>query len=102
MLIKVATWIAGAIAFGWLATAASVAFRGGHPPMFYVVGMGVVILSFVIAPIGAAAAVAELWRARHGEAGTSRLAVIALAMNLVFLAVAIGVWFWMDWLARRR
>jgi hydroxyethylthiazole kinase-like sugar kinase family protein len=64
-------WTAGAIALGWLVTVASSAvFPGGHPPMWYVVGAGVVLGSFVAAPVGAGAALTALWGARR--AGTGR------------------------------
>ena len=35
-LETVATWTAGAIGIGWVLTAASLAFGGGHPPTFFV------------------------------------------------------------------
>jgi hypothetical protein len=98
----VATWIAGALAFGWIATAGSLAFSGGHPPLTYVVGAGVVLVSFVIAPIGAGTALVDLWRARRQGASTPRLAVAALGLNLLFLVVAVGLWFWFRWEASRR
>jgi hypothetical protein len=100
--MKVAAWTAGALALGWLVTAGSLAFPGGHPPLTYVVGMGVVLASFVIAPIGAGAALVDLWRARRQNTSTPRLAVAGLALNLLFLAVAVGLWFWIRWEASRR
>lgn len=100
--MKAATWIAGALAFGWLATAGSlVAYPEGHPPLAYVVGAGVVLASFVIAPIGAGAALVELWRARRQGSTAPPLVGTALGLNLLFLAVAIGLWFWMQWAASR-
>jgi hypothetical protein len=100
--MKVAAWIAGALAFGWLATAGSLAFPGGHPPLAYFVGASVVLVSFLIAPIGAGAALAHLWRARRQGTRTPRLAVAALGLNLLFLAVAVTLWFWIRWVASRR
>src|SRR5690242_12374805 len=76
-LMKIAAWIAGALAFGWLATAGALAVPGGHPPLAYFVGGGVVLVSFLIAPIGAGAALAELWRARRRAIKAPRLAVAA-------------------------
>ena len=100
--MKVAAWIAGALALGWLATAGALAFPGGHPPLAYVVGAGVVLVSFVIAPIGAVAALADLWRARRQGTRAPRLAVAALGLNLLFLVVAVTLWFWIRWEASRR
>jgi hypothetical protein len=100
--MKVAAWTAGALALAWLATAGSLASPGGHPPLTYVVGMGVVLASFVIAPIGTGAALVDLWRARRQNTSTPRLVVAGLVLNLLFLAVAAGVWFWIRWEASRR
>jgi hypothetical protein len=100
--MRVAAWTAGALALGWLASAGALGIHGGHPPMAYVVGEGVVLVSFVVAPIGAAAALAELWRARHQGTGAPRLAVAALGLNLLFLAMAVGLWLWFRWEATRR
>ena len=100
--MKVAAWIAGAIAFGWLATAGALAFPGGHPPFAYFVGASVVLVSFLIAPIGAGAALADLWRARRQGTRTPRLTVAALGLNLLFLVAAAALWFWIRWVASRR
>lgn len=101
--MKGAAWIAGALALGWLATAgAAVALPGGHPPWAYFVGSAVVLLSFVMAPIGAGAALAEVWRARRQGTRTPHLAVAALGLNALFLVVAITLWFWIRWEASRR
>ena len=100
--MKVAAWIAGALAAGWLATAGAIAFPGGHPPLAYVVGAGVVLVSFVIAPIGALAALTDLWRARRRGTTIPRLAMAALGLNLLFLALAVTLWFWFRWEAARR
>lgn len=70
--------------------------------MWWVIGAGVVLASFVIAPIGAGAALAGLWQARRQGLGTARPAVAALGMNLLFLVVAVGLYFWIRWLANRR
>ena len=101
-LVKVAVCIAGALAFGWVATAGALAIPGGHPPLVYVVGAGVVLVSFVVAPIGAGATLAHLWRARRQAIRPSRLAAAALVLNLLFLVVAVTLWFWMQWEASRR
>jgi hypothetical protein len=61
-----------------------------------------VLLSFLMAPIGAGAAVARVWRARRQGTRTPRLAVAALALNALFLVVAITLWFWIRWEASRR
>jgi hypothetical protein len=92
--MKVAVWAAGILAFGWLVTAASLAYPGGHPPAWFVLMEGVVIISFVIAPIGAGAAAIAMWRGQRRAAGAPRLAVVTLVMNLLFLLVAIGIWLW--------
>ena len=101
--MRVAAWIAGALAFGWLATAGvAVAFPRGHPPWAFYVGGAVVLVSFVLAPIGVGAAVADLRRARPQGTRMPRLAVAALALNALFLLVALGLWFWIQWEASRR
>lgn len=100
---KLAVWTAGALAFGWLATVASGAvFPGGHPPMWYFVGACVVLASFVVAPLGAAAALTEWWRARGRGTRLPPLVLAALGLNLLLLAVAVGLWFWIRWAATRR
>jgi hypothetical protein len=100
--MKVAAWIAGPLGFGWLATAGALAFPDGHPPLAYFVGAGVVLMSFLIAPIGAGAALADLWRARRQGTRTPRLAVAALGLNLLLLVVAVAMWLWIRWVASRR
>jgi hypothetical protein len=100
--MKMAAWIAAALAFGWLATAGALAFPGGHPPWAYFVGASVVLVSFLIAPIGAGAALADVWRARRHGTKAPRPAVVALGLNLLFLVVAITLWFWIRWVATRR
>ena len=70
--------------------------------MAYFVGGGVVLVSFLIAPVGAGAALADVWRARRQGTGTPRVAVAALGVNLLFLAVAVTLWFWIRWVASRR
>jgi hypothetical protein len=63
--MKVAAWIAGALALGWFTTAGvAVALPNGHPPWAFYVGGAVVLLSFVMAPIGAVAALVSVRRAR--------------------------------------
>jgi len=101
--MKVAAWIAAALAFGWLATAGvAVALPGGHPPWAYFVGSAVVLVSYMIAPIGVGTALAELRRVRRQGTRTPRLAVAALGLNALFLVVAITLWFWIRWEASRR
>jgi hypothetical protein len=100
--MKVAAWTAGALALGWLTTAGSLAFQGGHPPFAYLVGMSVLLATFVLAPIGAGAAMVDLWRARHRKTSASRPPVAGLALNLLFLVVAVGLWYWIRWEASRR
>jgi hypothetical protein len=92
--MKLATWTAGAIALGWLLTAASLTFRGGHPPAWWVMGMGVVMLSVVLAPIGAIAALLALRRERRFAIRSSRRLMILLCVNGAFLLVAVGLWLW--------
>jgi len=100
--MRVAMWTAGAIALGWLVTVASGAvFPGGHPPTWYVVGAGVVLASFVAAPIGTGAALTDLWRARRAGTGSPPMMWALLGFNLVFLAVAVGLWLWFQWAATR-
>ena len=100
--MRVAAWIAGALTFGWLATAAALLFRGGHPPLAYVVGASVVLVSFLLAPIGAGMALTDLWRSRRQHTVAPRLTVAALGLNLLFLLVAVSSWFWIRWEAARR
>jgi hypothetical protein len=99
----VPVWIARALALGWLATAgAGVAMPGGHPPAWYVAGGAVVLLSFVLAPIGAGTAVVLMRRARRDGTSTPRGTVAAGWLNLVFLVVAIVLWLLFAWEATRR
>jgi hypothetical protein len=101
--VKVPAWIAGALALGWLAAAgAAVVLPNGHPPAWYVVGGTVVLLSFVLAPIGVGVALVAMWRARRAGTSAPRLTVPALWLNMVFLAVAIFLWFLFAWEAARR
>jgi hypothetical protein len=101
--MKAAAWIAGALALGWLTTAGvAVALPGGHPPWAYYIGSAVVLLSFVMAPIGAGAALVSVWRDRRQAARTPRLALAALGLNAMFLVVALTLWFWLWWEASRR
>jgi hypothetical protein len=100
--MKVAAWIAAALTVGWLATAGALAFPGGHPPLVYVVGAGVVLVSFLIAPVGAGAALVSLWRARRGGTTTPLLTRAALGLNLLYLGVSIALWLWFRLLAARR
>ena len=91
--MRVASWTAGALALGWLGTAAAgLALPGGHPPAAFVCGEGMVLASFLIAPIGMGAASVELWRARRrGTEGPPRAAAM-LGLNLLFLLVAVALW----------
>jgi len=92
--MRLATWTAGAIALGWLLTAASVLLGSGHPPAWWVVGMGVVMLSFVLAPIGAIGALVALRGERRSGIGPSRRVTTLLSVNVAFLALSVGLWFW--------
>jgi hypothetical protein len=101
--MRVANWMAGALGLGWLATAAtSLALPGGHPPAAFVFGEGMVLASFVIAPIGVGAASVELWRARRRGTGPPPLATAMLGLNLLFLLVAVTLWVWIWSEATRR
>jgi hypothetical protein len=51
--MRLAIWTAGALALGWLATAASFAFPGGHPRLWYFVG-GFVVLALNLGFLGVA------------------------------------------------
>ncbi len=94
--MRVATWTAGALALGWLAAAVgALVYPRGHPPAWFVIGEGVVMASFVIAPIGAAAAMIGAWRARRHSTRVPRRILTALALNLVLLFAAIGFWIWL-------
>ena len=94
--MKVAAWAAGVLAIGWLATAASVFYGEGHPPLWFVLMEGAALISFVVAPIGAGAAAIAVWRGwSQGSVGTPRSSVMLLSLNLFFLLVAIGVWLWL-------
>lgn len=102
-LMRLAAWSAGALALGWLAMAVSgVVFPGGHPPMWYFVGGCVVLASFVVAPLGAGAALTALWRARRDGASRPPLMLAVLSLNLLFLVIAVGLWFLFLWAANRR
>ena len=101
--MRVAIWMAGALALGWLGTAAAgLVFPGGHPPAAFVFGEGMVLASFLLAPIGVGAVSVELWRARRRGTGAPPLAMAMLGLNLLFLLVAIALWFWIWSEATRR
>jgi hypothetical protein len=101
--MRVTAWTAGALAVGWLGTAASaLAYPVGHPPMWFVTGEGVILASFVLAPLGAGAALVDLWRARRQAVRAPRGTVAALGLNLLFLSVALALWLWILWAAARR
>jgi hypothetical protein len=93
--MRVSAWAAGVLAIGWLATGASVFYGEGHPPLWFVLMEGVVMISFVVAPIGAGAAAIAIWRGRRRDGGTPRSSVALLSVNLFFLLVAIGVCLWL-------
>ena len=102
-LSKVSAWISGALAFGWLATVAAVfALPGGHPPSAYFIGGAVVLLSFVMAPIGAGMALLSMRRSRRARTNATRLTVSALWLNTLLLLWAIFLWFFFVWEASRR
>ena len=101
--MRVATWTAGVLALGWLGTgAAGLALPRGHPPAAYVFGEGMVLASFLLAPIGVGAASVELWRARRRGTGAPPLAPAMLGLNLLLLLVAVALWFWIWSEATRR
>jgi hypothetical protein len=103
MPTRVATWVAGALALGWLATtAAGLALPGGHPPAAFVFGEGVALASCLIAPIGVGAASLDLWRARRRGTAAPPLAVAMLGVNALFLlvAIALGLWIWSETIRR--
>jgi hypothetical protein len=75
---------------------------GGHPPGAYFVGSAIVLISYMIAPIGVGTALAAPRRVRRHGTRTPRLAVAALGLNALFLVVAITLWFWIRWEASRR
>jgi len=92
--MKLATWTAVVIALGWILTVAWLPFSGGHPPTFWVMGMGVILSSFVLAPIGAIAALLALRRQRRAGNGSTGRITTLLSSNVAFLAVAVGLWLW--------
>jgi len=101
--LRVATWTAGALGLGWVATAVgALALPGGHPPAAFVIGEGVVLVSFLLAPVGAGAALVDLRRARRRIAAASPRAVVMLGLNLLLLLVAVALWVWIWWAATRR
>jgi hypothetical protein len=93
--MKLAAWTAGAIALGWLLTAASLLFGEGHPPAWWVMGEGVALLSFVLAPIGMIAALVARQRERRSGLGDAGRGTTLLTANVAFLVVAVGLWLWM-------
>jgi hypothetical protein len=93
--MKLAVGMVGILTLGWLATLlAGPLFPGGHPPMWYVVGACVVLASFVMAPVGAGAALTALWRSERLGTGRPTVLWIALGLNLLLLGVAVGLWIW--------
>jgi hypothetical protein len=94
--MRFAVWAAAALTVGWLAVgAAELIYGRGHPPAWFVVGEGVVMASFVIAPIGILAGVIALWRARKETVTVPQITAAALGLNMLFLAVAVGFWVWL-------
>jgi hypothetical protein len=94
--MKLSLWAVAVLALGWLAVPASaLVFGRGHPPAAFVVGEGVVMASFVIAPIGAGAAAFNMWRSRRRGTGIPRRVAVALGLNLLFLLVACILWLWL-------
>lgn len=96
--MKLAAWIAGALCVGWLITVGvAVAFPGGHPPFSFYAGGVVVLLSLVMAPIGARRAFVSVREARRETTRPPRGAVALLILNALLLGVAslpllIGLW----------
>ena len=81
---------------GWLAVAlGALVYPRGHPPAWFVIGEGVVMASFVMAPIGLAAAMFSAWHARRHSTEVPRRTWTALALNLAFLLAAVGCWLWL-------
>ncbi|HEX5076062.1 MAG TPA: hypothetical protein VFW03_22805 [Gemmatimonadaceae bacterium] len=92
MTLRVAIWIARALALGWLGTLATgLALPGGHPPLVFAVGYAVILASFVLAPLGIGLAGLEVWRARRQAAGVPRLTLAILGVNVLFLLVALAL-----------
>ena len=71
-------------------------YPSGHPPLWFVLAEGVVLASFVLAPIGVMAAVVNLVRARRRENESPRPALIGLGVNLLFLLAALAFWVWLQ------
>lgn len=100
--MTVAGWTSAALAIGWLGVAvAGLAMPGGHPPAAFVMGEGVVMVSYLIAPLGVGAASLDLWRARHRGVRAPRAAGL-LAVNALLLLVALALGWWILWEAARR
>jgi hypothetical protein len=100
--MRLAVGTVRALALGWLATLLSSAvFPAGHPPMWYVVGAGVVLASFVMAPVGAGAALTALWQAQRLGTGRPPMLWVAFGLNLLLLGVAVGLWIWFASMAAR-
>ena len=103
MATRIATWIAGALALGWVATAVGgLALQGGHPPTWFILGEGVVMLSYVLAPVGIFAAAFALLGARRRRTGTPPRALTMLTVNAAFLAVAVALGLLIVYVATRR
>ena len=102
-LSKLSVGIFSVLTFGWLAAVAAVfALPGGHPPWAYFIGGTVVLLSFVMAPVGAGMALVVMRRSRRAGTSTPRLMVAALWMNTLLFAWAVFLWFFFLWEASRR
>ena len=93
--LRAADWIARALVIGWLGTLViGLVLPGGHPPLVFLVAYGVIVTSFVLAPIGIVAASVEAWRARRDAAGVPRRTLVILGVNVLLLIVAIASLGW--------
>jgi hypothetical protein len=103
MTLRVADWIARALAVGWVATILTgLVLPGGHPPLVFDVGYAVIVASFVLAPIGIGAAGIEVLRARRQAVGVPRWTLVILWVNALFLLVALGLTGFFFYAATRR
>lgn len=68
------------------------------PTAAFVVAEGVVLMSYLIAPLGVGAASLDIWRARRRGTRAAPLALAMLGVNGLFLlvAVALSVWIWSE------
>jgi hypothetical protein len=92
MTLRVADWIARVLVVGWLGTIViGFVMPGGHPPLVFPVAYGVILTSFVLAPIGITAASVKIWQARRDPLGVPRRTLAILGVNVLFLLVALAL-----------